>query len=210
MIDPARSCALESDDDPRHWQAVFQRSLPTIQSQASFSFRHLPAEAREEAIQEVVCIACQAFAQLFRQGRAKTVKPSSLARFAILQCRSGREIAQRRNGQDVLSPYARRHQSVCVESLCVRSSETGDWCEFLIEDATVTPADLAASRIDYPAFLATLDTRRRQIAETLATGETTQRVAQMFGISPTRICQFRHEFRRAWHHFVGLECPEAA
>jgi hypothetical protein len=193
-----------------NWQAGFQQVLPVVQSQAAFAFRQLPAEARDEAIQEVVCLACQAFARLFQLGRAETVTASSLARFAILRCRGGREVAQRRNGRDVLSPYARRHQSVRVESLCVRSSETGDWCEMLIEDATVTPADLAASRIDYPAFLSTLDARRRQIAETLATGETTQRVAQMFGISPTRICQFRNEFRQAWQRFVGEASPAAA
>lgn len=201
---PADASSISlSGKDPNTWQSAFQHILPTILSQAQYAFRHLAGEARDEAIQETVCCACVAYAQLFRRGRAEAVKPCSLAHFAILRCRGGREIAQRRNGQDALSTYARRRHVVRVQSLPTRNSQVGCWSEVLVEDPSVTPADLAASRIDYPAFLATLNPRRRQIAETLATGETTKRTAQLFGISPTRICQFRHEFRTTWEQFIG-------
>ncbi|HUQ70502.1 MAG TPA: hypothetical protein VM165_13305, partial [Planctomycetaceae bacterium] len=81
--------------------------------------------------------------------------------------------------------------------------ENGTWEEILVEDASVTPADLAASRIDYAAFLATLDRRRRRIAETLSTGETTKRAAKRFRVCPARISQFRRELHQAWDRFVG-------
>jgi hypothetical protein len=48
----------------------------------------------------------------------------------------------------------------------------------LILDHTCTPADLAASRIDFPAWLDTLRPRDRKIAMKLAVGETTGRVSR--------------------------------
>ncbi len=189
------------------WQVGFQQILPTLYSQVRYAFRDLSLEARDESVQETLCFACLAYAQLFCRGRADVVKPCSLARFAILRCRGGREVGQRRNSQDALSTYARRRQSVHVESLHRSDSQNGGWSEMLVEDRSVSPADLAASRIDYPAFLATLNPRRREIAEVLATGESTQRTAERFGVSPTRICQFRQEFRTSWNQFVGNEMP---
>ena len=209
-ISPSSVVEPQTDQDGTSsisWQSGFQRILPTVRALARYAFQHLSAEARDEAVQETVCCACIAYAQLFRRGRADAVKPTSLARFAILRCRGGREMGQRRNSHDALSTYARRRQLIRVGSLQFCESQAGGWSEVLVEDPTVTPADLAASRIDYPAFLATLDARRRQIAETLATGETTLHTAHLFGISPTRICQFRQEFRAAWDRFVGNEGP---
>lgn len=208
---PAGESSLrQSDEEISSWQSAFQSILPAVRSQAHYAFRHLSADAREEAIQETTCFACSAFAKLFRRGRAESVTPSNLARFAILRCRGGREFGQRRNGHDALSTFARRRQTIRVESLQAEESSAGGWWEVLVEDSTVTPADLAASRIDYPAFLATIDPRRRQIAETLATGETTLSTAKRFGLSPTRICQFRQQLRAAWKQFVGNVGSEAA
>lgn len=192
------------------WQSAFERLLPTVRDQACFAFRNLPEEARQEALQETVCCACLTFARLYGQGRAERVTAFSLARFAIFRCRGGRECGQRRNGQDVLSTYARRRQMIRVESIHANTSQECDWWDVLIEDSSMTPADLAGFRIDYCDFLDSLDPRRRQIAEVLSTGESTLRTAQQFGVSPTRICQFRHEFRIAWNHFIGNDCLKAA
>ncbi len=190
---------------PTSWQADFQQILPKVHSQAIYAFRQLSEEAREEAVQESVCCACLTYARLHGRGDVTAIKPCSLARYAILRCRGGREVGQRRNSQDALSTYARRRRAVCVESLHLRDPESDCWSEILVEDGTITPADLAASRIDYPAFLATLDPRRRQIAEMLASGESTFDVAQTFSVSPARISQLRNEFRAAWDRFVENE-----
>jgi FixJ family two-component response regulator len=45
--------------------------------------------------------------------------------------------------------------------------------------------------------------RQRQIAMTLATGETTKATAKRFAVSPARISQFRSEFRTSWFAFHG-------
>jgi len=185
------------------WQDEFLGMLAQIRCYARFAFRDLPVEARDEVIQEVVCNACQAFARLAEQGRTAVAGPLTLARYAIRQYRAGRRVGQRLNIKDVTSPYCQCRKSVQVESLCREDSERSAWEEILVEDASVTPAELAASRIDYSAFLTTLDRRRRRIAEILSAGETTQRAAKRFRVCPARISQFRRELQAAWNRFVG-------
>jgi len=77
----------------------------------------------------------------------------------------------------------------------------GEWRDILVEDKTATPADLAASRIDFGEFMASLSRRDRRLAEELAMGETTSRVAKLFGISAGRVSQLRQELKLAWERF---------
>ena len=82
----------------------------------------------------------------------------------------------------------------------------------MVEDRNSTPAELAASRIDLPAWLETLSRRDRKIALKLAVGETTSRVAGQFRLSEVRFSQLRRELKLAWSAFQGEEgvCGEAA
>ncbi len=58
-------------------------------------------------------------------------------------------------------------------------------------------------RLDFADWLKSLSTRDRQLAEKLALGETTGRVARMFRISAARVSQLRRDLCKSWHHFVG-------
>jgi FixJ family two-component response regulator len=78
-----------------------------------------------------------------------------------------------------------------------------------VEDHHAGPAEIAATRIDFGQWLNTLGSRRRRIAQVLATGETTSRVARQFRISPARVSQLRSELRAAWHAFQGEELAVA-
>ena len=193
------------DSTPPCWQSGFLRLLPAIQRDVQIAFRRLPGEAREEAVQEALCSACLAYARLARQGRPQAATASSLARYAVAQYWAGRRVGASLNRRDATSAYCHRQMGVQVQSLSFQDQPRGEWRELLVEDHRVTPADLAASRIDYPAFLASLGTFRRRIAETLATGETTQRVARLFGLSEGRISQLRREFKDAWEAFSCAE-----
>jgi FixJ family two-component response regulator len=75
----------------------------------------------------------------------------------------------------------------------------------VVEDRHATPADVAATRIDFADWLQTLSRRYRRIAETLATGEGTGTVARRFRLSPSRISQLRHEYYESWKRFQGEE-----
>jgi DNA-binding NarL/FixJ family response regulator len=75
----------------------------------------------------------------------------------------------------------------------------------LVEDKTATPADIAACRIDFAAWLLTLTNSQRRAANLLATGETTTVVAKKVGLTAGRVSQMRRELMRAWELFHGPE-----
>lgn len=89
------------------------------------------------------------------------------------------------NVKDVTSAYCRHNKRVRVESFSQQDHAGETWREMLVEDRHVMPADLAANRIDYPAWLSTLGTYRRRIAEILAAGEKPNAWRGSFGFRPT-------------------------
>ena len=137
------------------------------------------------------------------KGKADVATPMSLARYAVAQVRAGRQVGNSLNCNDITSVCCRRRNGVQVESLSSWNEQHGEWQEVLVEDKSVTPADLAASRIDYPAFLSSLNQRDCRIAETLSRGESTGRAAELFDISPARVSQLRQELKNAWDRFHG-------
>ena len=54
------------------WQAEFVAMLPEIQQRLRHAFRHLRAEAAEDAIEEGVIHALLSYVRLFEQGRAES------------------------------------------------------------------------------------------------------------------------------------------
>ena len=57
------------------------------------------------------------------------------------------------NCRDVMSPYCRKLKGIAVERLDKYDETEECWQEILIPDQTCTPAELAACRIDFPAWL---------------------------------------------------------
>ena len=82
------------------------------------------------------------------------------------------------------------------------------WKEVVVEDKQSGPAEIAAMRIDFDAWLKTLNRRSRRIAKVLASVETTSATARKFGLSAGRISQMRSQMKRAWQLFQG-EVPES-
>ena len=77
------------------------------------------------------------------------------------------------------------------------------WQEIVVEDKRATPADTAACRLDFAAWLVRLPERHRRVAELLAASETTTAVARHVGLTPARISQIRRELHDAWRTFQG-------
>jgi hypothetical protein len=184
------------------WQAGFLIMLPAIRQQLRFAFRDLKAEDREEAVAEATANAAIVYARLFQLGKTDVAYPSALARFAAAQYRSGRRVGNRLNVNDVMSGYAQHRRGIHVERLDKFDLEQG-WKEVFVEDRSCTPAELAASRIDFDNWLGGLSTKRRRIAATLASGESTLAVARKFRLSPGRISQLRRELDQDWRAFHG-------
>ena len=196
------------------WHATVLSMLPTIRRHARFAFRHLRPEAREEAVQEVVCNACCAVARLAELDKLDLAYPTVLARFAVAQVKDGRKVGCKLNIRDVLSPHCQQRKKVTVERLDKYDRETESWCEVLVEDRHAGPAETAAARIDIGDWMGTLPSRDRQIAESLAVGERTGDVARQFGLSQGRISQKRREYLESWQTFQGegavTACAEGA
>ena len=88
--------------------------------------------------------------------------PSVLARFGVAQTKEGRRVGAKLNCRDILSSYCQRKKKLTVERLDQYDSEEECWAEALVEDRTVGPADTAATRIDFSAWLQILPRRLRR------------------------------------------------
>jgi hypothetical protein len=188
---------------PPAWHAAFEAMLPVIESHAKVAFRHLDRDARAEAVQEVVCNCCQAYARLVELGKTDVAFPSVLARFGISQVKEGRKVGGRRNCRNVLSEYCQRRKNFVLERLDHYDSTERAWTDILVEDRHAGPAETAVIRIDFAAWLQFLPRRLRKIANFLSNGETTSAAARRFRVSKGRISQIRKELFLAWHRFQG-------
>jgi hypothetical protein len=187
------------------WHKRLVEMLPAIRRHARIAFRHLRSEAREEAIEAVVCNACCALARLAELDKLDIAYASPLARYGVAQVRDGRKVGCKLNIRDVLSPYCQQRKRITVERLDKFDEEEGRWIEAVVEDHRTPPPDQAAFRCDFPAWLSSLTRRNRRIAEALALSHTTGHVAKRFKLSEGRISQIRTELKQGWQRFVGDE-----
>lgn len=179
------------------WQAGFVAMMPGIVKHARYKLRHLRAEARSEAVQDVLVTAMFFYVRLHQSRRRDLAYPSVLARFAVARYRDGRRAAHSMNSHDVLSPYQRRR------SHSRSNSASEAWNELLIEDRHAGPAQTAAARIDFAEWFSSLSRRDQKIARALAQGDATREVAARFHVSPGRISQKRREFLDSWRRYHG-------
>jgi hypothetical protein len=192
---------------PPAWHKGFLAMLPAILKHARIAFRHIRPEARQEAVQEVVCNAMAAYAALAKRGKVALAYPSVLARYAVAQTRDHRKVGGHLNCKDVSSRYCQRLKGIVVERLDKFDNQEDQWIEAIVEDHHTPVFDQVAFRCDFPAWLDQLSRRNRRIAEALAAGQNTGDVAERFNLSAGRISQLRRELHRSWHEFLGEVPP---
>ena len=185
------------------WQEDFLRLLPAISRQVRYAFRRLPYAERCEAIQEAIANSLVAYRRLVRLGRQSLAYATPLAQFAVKQVRDGRRVGGQLNVGDVMSPYCQRRKGVQVQPFLKRDDRTGRWQELVVEDRHSSPAEIAALKLDFQAWLASLTPKKRAITESLASGESPGRVARLFRVSSARVSQVRRELRTLWDRFQG-------
>jgi hypothetical protein len=187
------------------WHQPFVQMLPAIQRHARIAFRHLDAEARAEAEQEVTANALLAFVRLVELGKADLAYATPLAMYGVRQFRAGRRVGGKLNVRDISSRHCQRVKGVQVGRLDHFDEAEGQWKEILLEDRRAGPAETACCRIDFAAWLRSLSHRNRKIATTLATGESTGVTAKRFNVSSGRISQLRRELKESWEAFQGQQ-----
>lgn len=191
-------------------QKQFLEMLPEIRRHACFAFRALRYEAKEEAVAETIANVFVAFSRLMEQGKETKIYASVLTRYAVAQIRSGRKVGKSLNSNCVLSDAARQKHGLHIDRLDY-SAKCGEWFEFIVEDRRTPVPDQAAFRCDFPQWLNNLTCQKRQIAEKLAVGNSTRKVAQECKVSPGRISQIRRELENSWQEFHGEQedCPRS-
>jgi hypothetical protein len=191
-------------DNVPEWHKCLLQMLPQIIRNARHAFKDLPAEARQDAIAEVIANCTVAVARLAQRNLLDLAYPTPLSLFAIRQYFVGRRVGNKIASRDVYSQQARERGGFEVCHLGTpREQRSEDWREQLVENRRTTPADLACFKLDFPRWLESLSPRDRKIAELLSTGESTGRTARRFRISAGRVSQIRTELRRRWLEFHG-------
>jgi DNA-directed RNA polymerase specialized sigma24 family protein len=185
------------------WHARFLTFLPVITTYARTAFADRDPESREDLVEEVVVNALIAFKRLYDKGKIDIAYPSVLARYGICQVRDHRRAGCRLNVRDVSSEYAQQRKGFKVDRLDRFDTRQNAWMEVLVEDRRSGPAETAACRLDFAAWLRSLPKRDRKMAVTLATGETTGEAAKRFNVSPSRVSQVRRQLQQSWNDFVG-------
>lgn len=184
------------------WQDRFLRLLPKIRLIARCAFRKLPAAEREDAVEEVIANTFVAYARLVERGKESIAYAWPLSRYAVAQYRAGRRVGTSLDVHDVLSPYCQKRNGLVSRSFSL-CHESNQWEELAVEDRCATPADVAACRLDFRAWLRGLDRAKRTAAKLLAGGATTTDAAQQLGLSHSRVSQLRRELKEAWQRFQG-------
>ena len=118
------------------------------------------------------------------------VTPACIAWMAVRRVRIGRQ-------------HKESVRSVTTSRYDKRSKRPKNLRQIRIElhdlQSRENPADVAGFWIDYQAWLARYDARKRKIAQALAVGGRTGEVAAEFGVTAGRIAQMRREFERDWN-----------
>ena len=185
------------------WHAGFLKMLPTLEQYARVGIRGLMAEAREDAIREVIANCLCAYRRLYERQELHRAFASALVRYAVAQYHVGRRVGTSSCSRDVYATRARMDAGVEIHSLETLGEQHGAWQECLTDNGQTPVPDQAHFRIEFPRWLGTQTIRNRQIAETLALGYSTGEVARKFNLSPARVSQIRRELYDSWNEFTG-------
>ena len=202
MISIAKRNGSANDNGHSH-DDYSHRVLPVVQQHAGYTFRMLDPESREEAIAHAVAASWAGYGRLMEEGRHTSTPASMIAFYAVRQVKARRPVGSSANSQDVASPSAQWRHGFRVLPLEALTDDCHGCDDGFGYHKRVTPADLVASRLDFRSWLAQLGRHRRQVAEYLANGYSTNEAAERFGVTAGRISQMRREFRENWQRFEG-------
>jgi hypothetical protein len=95
-------------------------------------------------------------------------------------------------------------RSITTSRFDRRSKRPSNLCRVEFKDVAADdlwPTEAVPNWLFYEDWLDTLDSRRREIAQSLAAGGRTGEVAADFDVSDSRIAQMRREFETSWKEF---------
>jgi hypothetical protein len=207
-----RSVPIDHAAVSQHLQDTFVGSvLPRVEAHGRVYFRHVRCRHRkQELLAEMAAISWRWFVRLVRRGKDVLKFVGRLAVYAARAISSGRRVCGRERARDAMSASAQRRRGFAVGGLPEAGTPLSGPLAEALEDNTTSPIpDQVAFRIDFPEWRRTRTQRDRRIIDCMMTGESTARLARLFGVSAARISQMRREFHHDWHSFCGEPMPEA-
>jgi hypothetical protein len=188
-----------------HLQARFLTIRTRIERHARAVFRYVRCAVRQQdLLAETIALCWKWFVRLAEKGKDACRWPLALARYAARAVRSGRRVTGQLKARDVLSEVAQQRHGFYVAKLPDFSTLTENpLAEALADNTRTPPADAAAFRIDWPAWLRRRSRRDRRIIHSMMLSERTTDLARTYQLSPARISQLRREFHADWERFGG-------
>ena len=174
---------------------------PIIRNTIPRTARPMGSEDHEELIQDATASAAEMLESMEKAG--KKPLPNSIAYYSIQRTKSGRR-SYGDNRTDVMSPgFQMDHEgSVCSmqDPVCDEDDSTvGDTIASRSEDT----ASKVLRKIDWDAFLDTLDARKRRVVEEMMLGYGTGDIARLLAVTAPRIVQLKREIARKIKEFMG-------
>jgi hypothetical protein len=193
---------------------AFDVALGRIDAVLRHHFRAWPRARRQDAIDDARAYTWLAWAGLLARGKDPVqVGVVAIALNACRAVRNGRSVGSARSvgrgAMDIHHPKVRHATGLRVVSLEeLGGGSPGRWQDWLTASDRYSPADEAAIRIDFDAWLAQLPTNRRRVAELLAQGLGTGEVARRIGVTSSAVSPARDWLARSWGRFQGQDDAE--
>ena len=150
-------------------------------------------ERKVEAVAEVVAIAWKGYLDLSLRGENVEKLLGKIVWYAAQCVRSERFFVGQSPANDVMSPRAQfRHGHRSVGE--PREHERAD---------NASPAEQAASNVDFREWLQTLDGKRREIVLALTSGLNSADVGRLRGVTRAAIYLDRLDLKESWDEFHG-------
>jgi DNA-directed RNA polymerase specialized sigma24 family protein len=186
---------------------AFGTALGRIDAAIGYHFRRWPRRHREDAVAEARAYTWAAWHGLLARGKdPAAVGPVAITANCCRAVKRGRAVgAARPAGRgrgDALDLRALRELGLRIVPLEESDGAVaGAWREGLNSGRRYGPADEAAFRVDFAAWLAGLPARPRRVAELLAAGFRTGEVARRLGVTTGAVSQARARLARSWGRF---------
>lgn len=198
--------------DLKAWQAHFIAALPRITAHAEVKFGFLQRknpEKFEDCVRKVEELAWREYYRIRIKGeKDPDTFIATIADFSVRQVKDGRDVARMERAKDVLSPRAQRKKGFYVGKLpehdtCEHDCEP---LEALIDYRVGDPGDIAAFRLDVPAFRESLTPPQQQVMDAAVAGDTTTEMAARLKVTPGAVSQMR---RRIAEKYLARDEEEA-
>ncbi len=182
-------------------QQSFADAYPRIEGLASAQHCRLRGERKEEAVAETVAIAWSEYRKLALAGRDVVKLLGRIIEFAAMRVRCGRGLTNPEPIRDVMSSRTRFRHRYSIASMPLSDREDANPEILDAMRGEGSPADQAVVNVDFEEWLETLDDRRREIAEKLASGLNTVDVGRQRGVTRAAIHWVRKDLIASWDEF---------